>query len=139
MKKSKANKTAGTSHVAHQRLVSCHFDDKMTVGKGFGRLSDHGTKSGETYTDGSVVTPHGIVLAYSQGDADSFHHTRLDVVKNGTLYMKNIKRRYSKRGLVTLAKRFAATVAANEKADLPPTGARGPRRRTARRNAGWLE
>jgi len=27
----------------------------------------------------------------------------------------------------------------NEKADLPPTGARRPRRRTARRNAGWLE
>jgi hypothetical protein len=88
MKKSKRNKTAGASHVAHQRLVSCPFDDKMSVGKGFGRLTDHGTKSGETYTDGSVATPHGIVLAYSQGDADSFHHTRLDVVKDGMLYAK---------------------------------------------------
>lgn len=102
-----------------KRVVSCQFDDKMTVGRGFGRLTDNGTKSGETYTEGYVATPHGIVTAYSQGDADSFHHTRLDVVKDGILYMKNIKRRYSKRGLVTLAKRFAATVAANDRISDP--------------------
>jgi hypothetical protein len=34
---------------------------------------------------------------------------------------------------------YEASLAPNEKADLPPTGARGPRKRTARRDAGWLE
>lgn len=84
------------------------FDDSMAIGRGFGRVEN---RNGNAWTDGEVVTKHGIVSVYAQGDAESHYHTRLDFAWKGRLYMRNFpNKRYSKRGLVTLAVKFAAEI-----------------------------
>lgn len=74
--------------------------------RGFSRIKDHGN-----YLLGEVVTPHGVVIAYSQGYSDGdFKYSRLDLSHKGTHYMRNIDRSYSSQYLVTLAKRFAKEI-----------------------------
>lgn len=83
------------------------FDDSMTVNRAFSRIEVRK----EGWTDGEVLTPHGIVSVYAQGDDDHRPHTRLDFVHNGRLYMRNYPgKRYSPRGLVTKAREFAEEI-----------------------------
>lgn len=86
------------------------FDDSMSLEKrGYGRIEVRK----EGWTDGEVLTPFGIVTVYAQGDAENVPHTRLDFVWNGRLYMRNFgDKRYSPRGIVTKAMKFAAEIAA---------------------------
>lgn len=69
--------------------------------------SEHGS-----YITGCVFTFHGAVWVYSQGDEKSFHHTALQFPKGNTVFVRNIPKRFTKRGLVTQAKKFAAEVTA---------------------------
>jgi hypothetical protein len=63
------------------------------------------------YIEGSVLTPHGIVTGYAQGSDTESHHTSLSVIVNGRMYTRSWPKRYSARGIVTLAARFAAEMA----------------------------
>lgn len=89
------------------------FDDEMSAALGgSGRI--HDDPGG--WTDGDVLTFYGIVAVYTQGDDRYDRHTRLDFVWKGRLHIRNISnRRYTARGLVTLAKRFAAEIAEDHK------------------------
>lgn len=62
------------------------------------------------YLEGHVITSNGIVSVYSQGSATERKHTTLQVVHDGRLYSHGIDQRYSQRGLVMLANRFAEEV-----------------------------
>jgi len=78
----------------------------MKVAAPMNRVWKHGN-----YLEGSVFTQHGIVYVYSQGGVfngvtDS-PHTTLQIVVRGRLYSRDIHRRYTLRGLATIANRFA--------------------------------
>ncbi len=62
------------------------------------------------YVSGSVVTPHGIVSVYSQGDEDSFYASQLHFAFNQRLYTRHFDKRYTPMGLVTKARRFAKEI-----------------------------
>jgi hypothetical protein len=81
------------------------YDDSMSISRPDGRrVSVHK----EGWTDGEVMTPHGFVTVYAQGDENNTYHSRLDFIWQGRLYMRNFqKRRLTPRGLVTAAARFA--------------------------------
>jgi hypothetical protein len=80
-------------------------DDTYSIGKGFGRIQVRK----EGWTDGVVVTEHGLVEVYAQGDAKEVHLTSLRFASAGQFHTRNFHgKRYSPRGLVTVAKRFAA-------------------------------
>jgi hypothetical protein len=64
------------------------------------------------YAEGVVFTPNGIVDVYSQ---DGDPHTVLRVVIDGRLHQRNIHKAYTKRGLVTLATRYAAELKEQDK------------------------
>lgn len=65
----------------------------------------------EGWTDGEVLTPHGIVSVYAQGDDLHHYSSRLDYVVNGRLHMRNFNNvRLTPRGLATAARKFAAEV-----------------------------
>ena len=66
------------------------------------------------YLEGSVITAHGIVYVYSQGGATEVPSTNLQIVWGGRLYSRTMKRRYTQRGLVTVANRYAKEVAGDE-------------------------
>lgn len=83
-----------------------HYDDQFSVSRGFSR-----TESNGSYLDGEVATRHGFCTVYSQGGVrpgDAF--SRIDFVFNGTLHARNFTRRYTKRGLSMLAKRFTVEI-----------------------------
>lgn len=66
------------------------------------------------YLEGCVMTDRGIVYVYSQGGTfngltDS-PHTSMQIVLGGRLYSREIHKRYTRRGLVTVANRFAQEV-----------------------------
>ena len=67
------------------------------------------------YLQGDVVTPYGIVVAYSQGGADEYHSTNLQMVQGGRLYSVSFNRKYTQRGIATLANRFARNIAQRQK------------------------
>ena len=79
-------------------------DNRHSIGEGYSNI--HHNKEYD-YLDGIVYTKHGIVSVYSQGDDRFTHSTFLCFAVNGRCYTRRINRRYSKRYLVTLAKRFA--------------------------------
>ena len=81
-----------------------HKDWTMKLSRPISRIR----RMPENYLDGHVLTPHGIVSCYSQGSATDTPHTSLTVVINGRMYTRGFNRRYSTRGMVTLAARFAA-------------------------------
>lgn len=78
----------------------------MKVSAPFNRVYKHGN-----YLEGSVFTQRGIVYVYSQGGTfngiTDTPHTTLQIVLGGRLYSRDIHRRYTARGLVTVANRFA--------------------------------
>lgn len=59
------------------------------------------------YLEGCVLTEHGVVAVYSQGSETEAPSTNLDFVWEGRLYSRTIPARYTQRGLVTVANRFA--------------------------------
>lgn len=60
------------------------------------------------YDSGTIKTDHGIVRAYAHGDDDKSGYTQLRIVKDGEGYERRWGKRYSRRFMVTLARRFAA-------------------------------
>lgn len=61
------------------------------------------------YLTGYVVTEYGIVGIYAQGDAESFRLTILNFCLNGRNHHRTFRgKRYSRRGIVSVANRFAA-------------------------------
>ena len=84
-----------------------YTDDSMAINEGFSRIKTvWGT--GVSWLDGEVITEQGMVSIYAQGDDNCFAHTRLDFVFEGRLHMRNYpNKRYTKRGIAMLAKRFA--------------------------------
>lgn len=73
-----------------------------------GHMTRNTTTNGKAdYYTGSVYTWHGIVHAYTQGDEDNFEITILDFIYQGRHYRRRFLKRYSKRYIVTLARRFA--------------------------------
>ena len=86
------------------------YDDSIGVGAGHSQVKFNPNG----WTEGCVFTPHGIVSTYAQGDDTNVAHTRLDFVCAGKLYMRNFSgKRYSPRGIVTIAKRFAKEIIEN--------------------------
>lgn len=80
------------------------WDDSISVDRGFARWSN--PREGYDYDEGEIATPHGWVTAYAESK-----HTRLDFLWKGRIYYRNFQnRRYSRRGMVTLAKAFAAEI-----------------------------
>lgn len=64
------------------------------------------------WTEGSVFTQHGIVSVYAQGDKENCYVTRLDFVWNGRCYSRTYNgKRYSPRGIKTIARKFAEEIA----------------------------
>lgn len=63
------------------------------------------------YLEGCVITDRGIVYVYSQGgEMDGVKETpmtQMQIVIGGRLYSRSIARRYTSRGIVTVANRFA--------------------------------
>lgn len=82
------------------------YEDSMSIRKPFGRL--HNNESG--WTDGEVVTPYGIVSVYAQGDKENWHLTRLDFAHKNRMYIRSFRKRYTHRGIVTKANRFAQEI-----------------------------
>lgn len=85
-------------------------NERVAVGKRprnrlFNR-ADHGR-----WTEGTVVTQHGIVEVYAQGGDKYCHFSSVSIIKDGALFTRKIiGKRYTQRGLVTLANRFAGEV-----------------------------
>jgi vancomycin permeability regulator SanA len=73
------------------------------------RVYKHGN-----YVEGSVFTDRGIVYVYSQGGVfdgvKDTPSTTLQIVLGGRLYSRTVDKRYTLRGLVTVANRFAQEV-----------------------------
>ena len=84
-------------------------DESMSLQRPCSRLHDRKEYGG--WTEGDILTRDGIVSVYAQGGDGNEKHTRLDFALNGRLYMRHFHRkRYSHRGLVTIAARFAAEI-----------------------------
>lgn len=82
------------------------FDQSLKVGHPWNQIYER-----DCWLDGCVVTEHSIVQVYSQGDDQHLYFTSLSLVKDGVWHDRNISgKRYTQRGLVTLAKRYAAEV-----------------------------
>lgn len=77
--------------------------------RGFG-IEERG-QPGETYLQGEVITPQGIVTVYSQGGPRWFTASSYRIVVNGRLHTRGEKRRRTKRGLAIMAGRFAREIA----------------------------
>lgn len=57
------------------------------------------------YDCGSILLPEGTVEVMMQGDEDHQPLTRLDFVLRGRHYMVTFDKRYSRRGVITVARR----------------------------------
>lgn len=82
------------------------FDDSQALNETVGRMS--GASPGaawEGYISGEVLTPHGIVAAYSE-----IENAQLDFVWRGRLYLRCIERGYTAKGLARKARQFADEV-----------------------------
>lgn len=62
------------------------------------------------FIEGFVSTPYGLVRVYSQGDENNTYHSSFRFVLNGNEYIRTINRRYKKRGLTSLAGKFAKEI-----------------------------
>lgn len=58
-------------------------------------------------TSGMVETPHGFVSAYSMYFQGSYSQSRVEMIKDGRLYVRWFDKYLTQRGLVTKAKQFA--------------------------------
>lgn len=79
-------------------------NENSAVGHGWSNIEE--SPPPYRYLSGTVTTPHGSVFVYSKPGTDA--HSTLQFVTHGRIYRRRIRRFYSKRGLVTMAKRFAA-------------------------------
>lgn len=64
------------------------------------------------HQEGYVTTPHGYVYVGGRAWLNSDKSTRLEFIHDGRLHIRQIREIYQPRHLVTLAKRFAAEIAA---------------------------
>ncbi len=87
------------------------YNHSWAIGKGYSRLTDR--KAG--YTEGVVVTPHGMVWAYAQGDEHWNHITRLDFSIDGRVHARTIEKKLTHRGIATKARQFAAEMVENSR------------------------
>ena len=71
-------------------------------------LREH-TESG--YVDGYVVTQHGIVGVYIQGNSKDFHLSKFQFICGGRMVSVSFPRRFSIRRAVTIAKRLTGSYA----------------------------
>lgn len=62
------------------------------------------------YYQGTLSTPHGYVKMYAQGDERFSHVTRVTFIWYSHQYERKWNHRYSRRYMVTLAKRFVAEI-----------------------------
>lgn len=73
---------------------------------------------GQGYCGGYIVTPHGVVGFYAQDERGRFRaYTAMVVGCHGRSYERSWERSFSQRSLKTLAKRFAASIAALKASD----------------------
>ena len=80
------------------------YEYTFSVGRGFNRAKE--LKEG--WTDGEVATKHGFVVVYAQGDAEHFYVTKLEMIKDGVVYVRTFQdKRYTTRGIKTKAIQFA--------------------------------
>lgn len=87
-------------------------DSSFAVGRGWSRVRTHDTGDAETYNEGTVITPHGFVDVYAQGDDKYLRVSRLDFIWCGRFYTRRFeKTRLTPRGLARAAKKFAAEIA----------------------------
>jgi hypothetical protein len=84
------------------------YQYSLSVGSGFGRTELRQMQHRYAdWLDGEVITYHGIVSIYAQGDDEFRPSTQLTFVWKGRMHVKSYNKRYTQRGIVTLAKRFA--------------------------------
>ncbi len=82
----------------------------MSIHRSFSRIRHENTNSGD-YLLGEVVTPYGVVIAYSQGYDKNSSFSRLDYAFKGQLFIRNFtNKRFSRQYLVTLSNRFAKEI-----------------------------
>ena len=79
-------------------------ENDWSIGRGFGQIQ-HDKELDDL--SGLVFTKNGLVEVYAQGDDVIGHTTYFIFVINGRCYYRNFNRKYSKRYIVTLAKRFS--------------------------------
>lgn len=65
------------------------------------------------YDSGIINTYHGIVSVYAQGDEECSHSTSLRFVHNGRCFVRSWKKRFSRRGIAMLAKKFSKEIFIN--------------------------
>jgi hypothetical protein len=65
---------------------------------------------GGLWFHGFVMTEYGTVGIYVQGSEKYTPHTKLEFACGKTVYVRSFNERYSKRRIVTLAKRFAKEI-----------------------------
>ncbi len=87
-----------------------YFDDSLKIVGTIGRIS---SAPRYAYDEGVVCTKHGIVWVYAQGrDGGNDHHSRLDFVYRGRLYMRSFNNvRFSRLSLARMAVKFAKEIA----------------------------
>jgi len=79
----------------------------FNIGKrGYGRIRNMGD-----YHGGDVITPHGFVCVYAQGDGEYYYSTQLEFIFKRRVYVRQFDgKRYSPRFIVTLAHKFAEDI-----------------------------
>lgn len=86
------------------------YDDEFSVSGSFSGLEQM-----RGWTDGEVITEHGIVSAYAQGGDEHAPLTRLNFAYKGRHYIRTFDgKRYSYRGIALKAKQFAAECVAKQ-------------------------
>ena len=71
------------------------------------RVRRHGE---ESYLEGTITTPYGIVDCYAQGGLYVFEYSYLWFVYGGFRHTRRFNKRYTARGLHTKAMQFAREV-----------------------------
>lgn len=82
--------------------MSAYRDDRLKLDKCFNRIKYHLLG----WSEGDVLTPGGIVSVYAEPGL-----TRLDLARDGTLYVRSFNKRFSFSGAVTKAREFAEEIA----------------------------
>lgn len=75
------------------------------------------TQSGSLgeYLSGKIFTPYGIVSVLSGNSSPDSQFTRLDFIIKNRQYIRRYRKRFTKRGLTTLATRFAREIVSKKK------------------------
>lgn len=82
------------------------IDDGWAVGNGYSVIHNRT----DSWNDGVVFTPHGIVRVFFYGNSSG-----LDFAFRGRVHRRTFEgKRYTRRGIVTKAKQFAKEIVDNE-------------------------